>query len=698
MVRGSVHAEGDILWHEDIAGGEDGGALDDVFEFAHVAGPVVGLEENEGALGELERAAGALFGNPAEEELGERADVLDAFAERRDVDADDVEAVEQVLAEGAGFDGAFGLAVGGGDDADVGAQGLVAADAGELAFLEDAEELGLDEHGHFADFVEEEGAAVALFEAADALLHGTGERAFLVAEEFGFEQAFGDGGAVDGDEIFGGAVGELVDGAGDDFLAAAGFAGDEDGGVGAGDAADELEDVLHGGRLADHGFAGGVGLGGGARGGGFLGAQGLVGLEGGLDDRAEFVGEGGFAEEIVAADLHGLDEDGSRRAAGSQDDEGVRVLEAEFLEQVEAGEGLGEQLGDDEGWPVLFEPGEGGIGRLDAFDGDVAGGEVAFGPGEELFLRVDDENFMDGAVGLGHGLTVEWEGNRAPSARECMGNMRRIFSFAMRARAGDRAGRRGWPGLWSRSHSMLQISSHDPQRPPGPVYVIGHKNPDTDAICSAIGQAELLRRTGMETAVAACCGGMNPRTRWVLEQAGVEPPLLVMDVRPTAAGICRREVVLAREDETFLEVYHRMKEADVRSIPVVDGAGRVIGVPTAQDLMELLMHSTDARASAPDEARRLRTSLRNAARTLEAEVVCGRELESEQDFILTVSASSESLMAERLHRYPHDQLMVIVGDRPMVHELAVEHGVRALVLTSNVLPWRSWCGGRRPRG
>ena len=76
-----------------------------------------------------------------------------------------------------------------------------------------------------------------------------------------------------------------------------------------------------------------------------------------------------------------------------------------------------------------------------------------------------------------------------------------------------------------------------------PILVIGHKNPDTDAICAAVGYAEYLRRTQYPEAVAACCGMTNARTKWALQQAGVDAPRLIMDVRPTAATICRRDVV-----------------------------------------------------------------------------------------------------------------------------------------------------------
>ncbi len=103
------------------------------------------------------------------------------------------------------------------------------------------------------------------------------------------------------------------------------------------------------------------------------------------------------------------------------------------------------------------------------------------------------------------------------------------------------------------------------------VFVIGHKNPDTDSICSAIGYAHFLRQTHLPDAVAACCGEINPRTQFVLSRAGLEPPRQVMDVRPTLGQICRREVVSAREGEAFFEVYRRMQK---RTAARRAGAGR----------------------------------------------------------------------------------------------------------------------------
>ena len=128
-------------------------------------------------------------------------------------------------------DGALEVLVGGRDDAGVGTDGLAAADAGELALLEDAQQLRLEVERHVGDLVEEERARRRGLELADAALDGAGEGAALVAEQLALEQLVGNRRAVDGDE--GSApVGVVVDGAGDQLLAGAGLALDEHGGVG----------------------------------------------------------------------------------------------------------------------------------------------------------------------------------------------------------------------------------------------------------------------------------------------------------------------------------------------------------------------------------------------------------------------------------------------------------------------------------
>ena len=171
------------------------------------------------------------FSSPAKrlhEELGQRRDVVLAIAQRRHLHRDDVQAVEQVLAEPAFLHHLRQVAVGRRDDADVDAQRPGAAEALELVLLQHAQDLRLRARAHVADFVEEQRAAVGLLEAADALLVGARERALLVTEQFGLEQVLLQRRAVDLDERAVGAVRVVVDRAGDQLLAGARLAADRE--------------------------------------------------------------------------------------------------------------------------------------------------------------------------------------------------------------------------------------------------------------------------------------------------------------------------------------------------------------------------------------------------------------------------------------------------------------------------------------
>ena len=102
-----------------------------------------------------------------------------------------------------------------------------------------------------ADFVEEERAVVGEIHLADFAGAGSGEGAALVAEEFVFDQAFGDGGAVQCDEGLLAARREMVDGAREEFLAGAAFAEEQNGGVGGGDFLNLLAEFADGGVFAE---------------------------------------------------------------------------------------------------------------------------------------------------------------------------------------------------------------------------------------------------------------------------------------------------------------------------------------------------------------------------------------------------------------------------------------------------------------
>ncbi len=209
------------------------------------------------------------------------------------------------------------------------------------------------------------------------------------------------------------------------------------------------------------------------------------------------------------------------------------------------------------------------------------------------------------------------------------------------------------------------------------VLVIGHKNPDTDAICSAVAYAWFLRGTTMPDAQAACCGEISARTQFVLNKAGVEPPRLIMDVRPTAGQICRRQVKSVRADDSVLEAYQRMREYGLQTMVVRDRSDAFVGLVSLARLMELLLPG----GTTLSDTRKVQTSLSRAARVLQGTFLYAHEPDREETLTLTVGAMTSASFARHMRDFKPESLLVVTGDRPTVQMAAVEYGVRALVVT-----------------
>ena len=219
-----------------------------------------------------------------------------------------------------------------------------------------------------------------------------------------------------------------------------------------------------------------------------------------------------------------------------------------------------------------------------------------------------------------------------------------------------------------------------------PFYVIGHKNPDTDAICSAIGYAALLCAVGEEpNAIAARCGEISQRTKWVLERAGLDAPVMLTDVRVSSGMICHRKIIKVSVADTFLTAYRRMLAAEIRCVPVEDDQGNLCGILRYFDLLKLLLPADTEGLS----VRTVHVSLAKLADTIQAESL-GAVLpppEFEEDLILLVGASSQTTVEKRLKQAVVDgnvsKFLVICGDRPIVQRYAIDHEARALLVTGD---------------
>jgi manganese-dependent inorganic pyrophosphatase len=209
------------------------------------------------------------------------------------------------------------------------------------------------------------------------------------------------------------------------------------------------------------------------------------------------------------------------------------------------------------------------------------------------------------------------------------------------------------------------------------VLVFGHKNPDTDAICSAIAYADLLQQTSRPDAIAACCGTPNKRTEYVLKRARVTAPRIVMDVRPEVEDVCQLVCETAKYGDVFYEVYQRMKERDVRAIPIVNDDNKVVGVLSLLQLMDLIFQDDGD----PLKTRTVKTSLQKICEVLGGEFQHSIQPTQHDELLVMVGAMSAGGFTERMQKFPAERLIVVSGDRPTIQLPAIEHGVRALVVT-----------------
>jgi manganese-dependent inorganic pyrophosphatase len=212
------------------------------------------------------------------------------------------------------------------------------------------------------------------------------------------------------------------------------------------------------------------------------------------------------------------------------------------------------------------------------------------------------------------------------------------------------------------------------------ILVIGHRNPDTDAICSAIGYAEFKRRTGMSEAVAARCGDVNDRIDFVLQTFGVPAPKFVADVSLKVSDVMQRNIMSVTPEATAAQALHLMDERNIRILPVLDRDRRCRGLLSLFKLSKFLFPSSNRLV----DSRRVLSSLSNLAQTLHGELLVAFEPEREEDLIMVIGAMSLESFAARLKSFLKEKLCVIVGDRHDIQETLIREGVRVVIVTGGL--------------
>ncbi len=206
---------------------------------------------------------------------------------------------------------------------------------------------------------------------------------------------------------------------------------------------------------------------------------------------------------------------------------------------------------------------------------------------------------------------------------------------------------------------------------PKKIYVVGHKNPDTDSVVSAVAYADLLRRQGMDSVIAARQGDIWPETHYILERFGVPLPSLVEDVRPTARDLMAPRLIVGKPDESVHAVGQRLREHGIRAMPVVAEDGRLAGLISVEDFANILLLGLD-----PDLIDQIHLQVDNVVETLDGRLLVeahGRKL---RDKVLVAAMDIETIRG-RLE----PDIMVVMGDREDAQRIAIEQQVGAVVIT-----------------
>lgn len=214
-------------------------------------------------------------------------------------------------------------------------------------------------------------------------------------------------------------------------------------------------------------------------------------------------------------------------------------------------------------------------------------------------------------------------------------------------------------------------------------YIIGHRNPDADSICSAIAYADLKRQLGEKDCVAARCGNSNARIDAILQRFGVELPLFIGDVTPRVRDIMVSEVIKTSSSATCQEALELIDTHDVRILPVVADDDRLEGFVSVFQLGEFFI----PKLREPKEMRRVRTGIDPIVHALKATVLYRAPGEEEVEELFVKVGAMDIRSFGRFSEeeaVPPEKSIIVVGDRWDIQQKSIQIGVKLLVISGGL--------------
>ena len=204
------------------------------------------------------------------------------------------------------------------------------------------------------------------------------------------------------------------------------------------------------------------------------------------------------------------------------------------------------------------------------------------------------------------------------------------------------------------------------------VWVVGHKNADTDSICAAISYAYLKNQSGdKKTYVAKRAGAVNEETRYVLERFGVEEPPLVSYAGAQIKDINIRKTAGVSNQISLKRAWELMKKLEVVTLPVTNQFGKLEGVIVTKDIATSYMDVLDNCVLS-----KARTQYKTIAETIDGEVYAGNEHAHFVRGKVVIATSNPEYMAD----YIEDDDLVILGDREEAQMQAIRSNASCIII------------------
>lgn len=208
------------------------------------------------------------------------------------------------------------------------------------------------------------------------------------------------------------------------------------------------------------------------------------------------------------------------------------------------------------------------------------------------------------------------------------------------------------------------------------VYVIGHKNPDTDSVCSAIGYAHFKNVTDKRYIFTpARAGKLNEETKFVLERFGVAAPNEIESLAATVSDLEFKKPIAIHKRDSVQALSLLMRETGVRALPVVDDSGRVAGIVGLKDIAKHYMDSVGF-----SDLKEAPINLDILIKTLDGRVLSN----SRQITYLTGRIFTASMQKGTILNMVHPGDVVIIGDQHDIQLDLIRSGCSALIVTDSM--------------